>query len=117
MRNAFKLTKQLEQVGFSREQAEIQVQVITEIIEDDLASKQDLNNLETNLRQDLKILETSLRQDMKILETNFRSDAQQLESSLRNDFQQLESRLTIKLGTLLIIGFTSMATLMKFWVH
>jgi hypothetical protein len=83
MFNAFKLTKQLEEVGFSREQAEIQIQVITEIIEGDLATKQDLNMLGSNLR---------------------------------NEMQQLEHRLTIKLGTLLIIGFTTLATLMKFWI-
>lgn len=83
MFNVFKFTKQLEEVGFSREQAEIQVQVITGIIEDDLATKHDL----------------------KILETN-----------LRNDVEKLEYRLTIKLGTLLIIGFTTMTTLMKFWL-
>ena len=83
MFNAFKFTKQLEKVGFSREQAEIQVQVVTEIIEEDLATKQDL----------------------KILETN-----------LENKIQQLEYRMIIKLGTLLLIGFTAMVTLLKFWV-
>ena len=83
MFNVFKFTKQLEEAGFSRQQAEIQVQVMTEIIEEDLATKQDL----------------------KILETNVRSD-----------MQQLELRLIIKLGTLLVIGFTTMVTLMKFWV-
>ena len=83
MFNAFKYTKQLEEAGFSRQQAEIQLQVISEIVEGELATK-----------QDLKILETSL------LSAN----------------QVLEYRIIIKLGTLLVVGFTTMATLMKFWL-
>ena len=83
MVNAFKFTKQLEEAGFSRAQAEIQLQVMAEYIGGDLATK-----------QDLKLLETSL------LSAN----------------QVLEYRITIKLGTLLVIGFTAMATLMKFWL-
>lgn len=83
MFNAFKFTKQLEDAGFSREQAEIQVQVITEIIEDDLATKADLRAVEVNLE---------------------------------NKIQQIEYRMTVKIGTLLVIGFTTMVTLMKIWI-
>jgi hypothetical protein len=82
MFNAFKYSKQLEEAGFSREQAEIQLQVITEIVEGDLATKQDL----------------------KIAVSN-----------LENKMQQLEYRIVIKLGGLLIVGFTTMATLIKVW--
>jgi hypothetical protein len=83
MFNAFKYTQQLEEAGFSRKQAEAQLQIIAEIVGDDLATKQDIKMLETNLE---------------------------------NKMQQLEYRVIIKLGTLLIVGFTTMATLMKFWL-
>jgi hypothetical protein len=43
MLNTFKYTKQLEEAGFSRDQAEAQLQVIAEIVEGDLATKQDLD--------------------------------------------------------------------------
>ncbi len=104
MVNAFKYTKQLEEAGFSREQAEAQLQIISEIVEGDLATKQDLKTLETSLRQDLKILETSLLNTIEIKTTH-----------LDNKIQQVEYRITIKLGTLLIVGFTTMITLMRFW--
>ena len=90
MFNAIKYTKQLEEVGFSRVQAEAQLQIISEIVEGDLATK-----------QDLKILETTLTGTI---------------NNLENKIQQLEYRMTIKLGTLLGIGFTAMASLMKFWL-
>lgn len=112
MYSAFKHSKLLEEAGFSRHQAEIQVQVITEIIEGDLATKQDLKNLEHSTRQDLKNLEISTKQDLKNLENSTKQDLK----SLENKIQQLEYRIIIKLGTLLIIGFTTMATLMKFWL-
>ena len=138
MFNAFKYTKQLEEAGFSREQAEIQLQVITEIVEGELATKQDLNILDTSMKQDLKTLDASMKQNLKTLEASMRQDLKTLETNmtqdmkilgtnllniieirsnnLENKMQQLEYRITIKLGTLLVIGFTTMATLMKFWI-
>lgn len=64
MFNAFKYTKQLEDAGFSREQAEIQLQVIAEIVEDDLATKQDLKMVESNLEN--KIVQSEYRLTIKL---------------------------------------------------
>lgn len=44
MINALEYMRRLEQAGFSREQAETQVQFVTEIVEGDLVTKQDLKN-------------------------------------------------------------------------
>jgi len=48
----------LEEVGFSREQAETSVKILVEIMEDKLASKQDFQKLElafeNNTRQTFK---------------------------------------------------------------
>lgn len=112
MFNAFKYTKQLEEAGFSREQAEIQLQVITEIVEGELATKQDLAILETNL---LNIFEQKFTMlDNKIM--NFKTDSDNKIMSLENKIIQSEYRLTIKLGGLMVLGFSTMATLMKFWL-
>ena len=35
---------------------------------------------------------------------------------LESKMQQVEYRITIKLGTLFVIGFTTMATLLKYWL-
>jgi hypothetical protein len=105
MMNVIKYVKILEGVGISREQAEAHLQIIQEITEGELATKQDLNTLESSLKQDIKTLESTFRQDFKILETNVLSAN-----------QVLEYRITIKLGTLFVIGFTAMATILKFWL-
>lgn len=49
MFNTLKYSRILEAVGVSREQAEAHIQIIAEIVEDDLATKQDLKELEFRL--------------------------------------------------------------------
>ncbi len=80
MFNTLMYAKKLEEAGFSRQQAEVNVQIMAEIIGDGMVTKEDLRE------------------------------------ALRQFGTQLEYRLTIKLGTLLVIGFTTMATLLKFWI-
>jgi hypothetical protein len=49
MFNTLKYAKMLEEVGFSREQAETSIKILVEIMEDKLASKQDIRDLEAKL--------------------------------------------------------------------
>ena len=49
MFNTLQYAKKLEAVGLSREQAEAHIQIIAEIIEGDVATKQDLKELEYRL--------------------------------------------------------------------
>lgn len=97
MFNSLKYAKKLEEVGVSREQAEMHMQILSDIVEGNLATREDIKDL----RRD--ITEVELR-----LSNRF--------DKFEDKFVQLEQRMTIKLGTLFIIGFTSMATLMKFWL-
>ncbi|MFN3454651.1 MAG: coiled-coil domain-containing protein [Pseudobdellovibrio sp.] len=112
MFDTLKYAKKLEAAGFQREQAEQQIKVITEMIVDGVATKQDLKSLEVCLSSDLKVseaalrsdmkkLETALRSDIKELETNLRSDMKQLDTAIRSDMKELESRLTLKLGAII----------------
>jgi hypothetical protein len=55
--NVIKYVKILESVGISREQAEAHLQIIQEITEGELATKQDLKMLETNLLSANQVLE------------------------------------------------------------
>ncbi|MBM2813720.1 MAG: hypothetical protein HW421_482 [Ignavibacteria bacterium] len=50
-------TKKLREVGFTEQQAEVQAQAIVELIEDKIATKRDLKELETTLQRDIKELE------------------------------------------------------------
>jgi hypothetical protein len=60
MFNTLKFAKMLEEVGFSREQAETSIKILVEIMEDKLASKQDLKELETALQHSIAQVESKL---------------------------------------------------------
>lgn len=49
MFNPIKYTRNLEAVGLSRDQAEAHIQIIADVIENDVATKQDLKDLELRL--------------------------------------------------------------------
>ncbi|MEO5357831.1 MAG: DUF1640 domain-containing protein [Nitrospirae bacterium YQR-1] len=52
--------KKLKAVGFTEEQAEVQTEVLSELLEKNLATKLDLKELESKLARDLKELESRL---------------------------------------------------------
>jgi hypothetical protein len=92
--------KILTKAGFTEEQAEGQIKVITGLIEDTLASKKDLKELEIALRTDMQKMETSLRTDMKKMEASLRTDMQKMEASLRTDMQKMEAELRMDMKTM-----------------
>lgn len=87
MNNALKYVKILEGTGITREQAEAHVQIISEITEGELATKQDIKNLETKM-------ETSIER-------------------LEHKMLQSEYRLTIKLGSIVTIVIAAATTVIK----
>jgi hypothetical protein len=56
MFNSLKYAKQLEEAGVSRSQAEVHMQIMTEIMETSLATKQDI----LDVRRDIRELEYKL---------------------------------------------------------
>ncbi len=79
MINTLKYAKKLEEAGFSRQQAEANIQIIAEIVEDDVATKEDLKHLGSTLT------------------THFDTEIK----DLKNDVAKLEYRLVIKLSTVI----------------
>jgi hypothetical protein len=88
----------LEEVGFSREQAETSIKILVEIMEDKLASKQDLVELETRVNHRFAQLESKLD-----------SSLAQVDSKL----SILESRLTIRMGTMLAASIAILTAIQK----
>ncbi|MFO1434300.1 MAG: DUF1640 domain-containing protein [Candidatus Competibacteraceae bacterium] len=79
--------KKLQAAGFSEQQAEVQIAVLADALGAGTATKQDI----TDLRRDLKEIETKLTRDI----------------------QEMEMRLTVKLGAMLVIAISAVATLVK----
>lgn len=72
--------KKLKKAGFTEEQAEIQAEALAEIVDERLATKQDISEL----RRELKEME-----------------------------ERLTYKLTIRLGTMLVVAVGVIATLVK----
>lgn len=67
------------------------VQIISEILEDDLATKQDVHNL---------------KQDIKNLDIRF--------ETIEHKILQSEYRMTIKLGSIVTVAMAALAAVIKF---
>lgn len=91
MFNTLKYARMLEEVGFSREQAETSIKILAETMEDKLAPKQDLKDLETRLTHSMD----------------------QLDLRVRNTMAQMESKLTIRMGTMLAASITILMAIQK----
>lgn len=87
MFNALKYTQELENVGFTREQAEKSVNILIEIMQENLASKQDIKELGQEIKE--------------------------LESKMESKFRELELRMTIKLGSLMVLTVGAMTAITK----
>jgi hypothetical protein len=87
MNKALKYVKILEGTGVTREQAEAHVQIISDILEGDLVTKQDLLNSENALKLTMERLEHKMF--------------------------QMESRMTIKLGSIVTVGIAVMTAILK----
>lgn len=90
MFNALKYIRTLESVGFKREQAEAQVQLVMDTYEENVATKADL----AEVRSELKTEIAELRSEMK-------SDIAALKSSMSDMFVKF---------TTLVIGSITLAT-------
>ncbi len=109
MNNSLKYVKILESTGISREQAEAHVQIVTEITEGDLATKQDLKNLETKVDSSIERLDRKLDAAVERLDHKIDSAIERFEHKLL----QAEYRLTIKLGTIVTVVMAAATTVIK----
>jgi hypothetical protein len=90
--------KRLEAIGISREQAELQVQVMADIVDNNYATKQDVKDFRTEVKFEFD----KVRYELKELRTE-----------LKNDMQRLEDRLTIKLGSMMVVTVSALAAIIK----
>ena len=93
MFNALKYTQKLEEAGFTREQAEASVTILWEVLEMNLATKDDILRLEKATSADIQRLEQSTSADIQRLEQSTSADIQRLEKELestRGDIQRFE---------------------------
>jgi hypothetical protein len=81
----------LKAAGVEEKQAEVQAETLALVIDEQMASSRDLKELELSMKRDLK----------------------ELEIAMKHDNEKLKHELTLRLGTMLIVGIGAIATLVK----
>ena len=94
--------KELTQAGMPEQQAEVLARSQATLIDEKLATKEDLKNLELATKRDLKELELATKRDLKELETRF-----------GHRLKELELRLTLRLGSMMVVAIGVVAALVK----
>ena len=131
--------KRLTQAGMPEAQAEVLADSQAKLVDEKLSTKHDLKELETRLTHEMKELEARLTHDLKELETRLTHEMKELETRLTHDLKELENRLThemkelenrlahemkelenrlalqltIRMGSMLVVGIGIVATLIK----
>jgi len=115
--DTLEFAKKLKAANFTQDQAEALAEAVAGLVEERLATKQDLKELEIRLEARLKELETGLRHDMKELEIGLRRDMKEMETGLKRDILEMELRLrhdlTLRLGAMLTAAVAIVAALVK----
>ncbi len=88
----------LKKAGIPGEQAEVHAVAIAEIVNEQMATKRDIKELETALRHDMKEMDTALRHDIKEMEMRLK---------------EMEMRLTIRMGAMAVVVIGVITTLVK----
>ena len=111
--DTLKFAKRLKEGGFTDQQAEALAQAEAEFIEQNLATKRDLKELEIALKRDIEELRGGGERNIEELRTGVKRDIEELRADLKRDMKEMEYRMTIKLGAMSVVAVGGMATLVK----
>ncbi|RLA67076.1 MAG: hypothetical protein DRQ88_04060 [Epsilonproteobacteria bacterium] len=121
MINALVYTEELEQKGFSSEQAKAVVKIWLELMNSEFATKSDLDaglsKLSADLKTDIFEIKAELKSDISEVKAELKGDISEIKlaiSQVKAQVIDLESKLTIKLGGLMVVGIGVIATMIKF---
>ena len=103
--NQFAYTDRLTRGGFTPEQARASAEALETAFAETVATKTDLDRVETALKADLTALktdldrvETALKTDLDRVETALKTDLDRVETGLKADIAQSETRLELKIA-------------------
>ncbi len=114
--NAFKYVEVLKDAGVPDKQAQAQVRILNEILESNLATKQDVEIIKRDIaeiKRDIEGLRQATKQDIEELRQDTKRDIERLRQDTKRDLKELEQRMIIKLGVLLTIAVTAIAIFLK----
>ena len=104
--------KHLTRAGMDERQAEALVEFQVQLINDSLATKQDIEEVKRDIeevKRDIEALRLATGQSMEALRLETKKDI----AALKTDMQKMELRLTLRLGSVIIAAVGVFAALIK----
>ena len=130
-----KAVKELQEAGFDEGQAEAVVATVGAAFVGNVATKQDLTELRSDLRSEMQALSSELRSEMQAMGSELRSEMQSQGNELRSEMQTqgnelrsdmrtqgsdllskiqaMELRITLRMGALIVGGVALIVALDK----
>ena len=90
-------SEKLQKVGVSKEQAKVQAETLKEIIDDNLATKRDLEEVKTELKRDIEFLRIELKKDIETLRIEGKKDIEMLRVEGKKDLETTKSELALQI--------------------
>lgn len=109
--DTLKYSKRALEAGFTKEQAEFQAEEMSKIISEHIATKGDIRELQISVNEDIRDLRASTREDFKLV----KKDIEVLRMEMHLEIRALENRMVIKMGSLMVIAVSVLATISKFF--
>ncbi len=105
--------KQLEQAGFTREQAEVQAETFFGIVTENLVTKRDLKELENKLTLEIE----NVRRDIKELESKTALEFEAMRLNTKSQIELLRRDLKLWFGSMLVTVIVAFSTLLTVLPH
>ena len=116
--NVFGYAERLEKSGFTKSQAEASLQILVEVMNQEFATKEDIRMLSKELEQS----NFALRSEIGVLRSDLHSEIGMLRKELhsevaliRSDMDKLGDKLTIRLGGMMLAGFSLMFAMLQIY--
>ncbi len=106
----------LKAVGVPEKQAEVQAEMMAEIIDDKLATKNDLEQNKSELKRDLEQIKSELKMDIKGLDLKIetlRTEIKLSEERTNRNIAQMGYKTIFGLGSMIAVGVAVLGFLIK----
>ncbi len=119
--NALKYVEELGQAGFTDEQAKAQIRVLQDVVESDLATKRDIQEVKLDIQavkrdiqevkrdiQEVKLDIQKVKRDIRELELKLERSIRELELRIAERMTAMELTLTKRVGLIIVSTATAL---------
>jgi len=103
----------LKSTGLSEESAKEIAEVFREAVEENLANKNDLKTIESNLTKYIESGRTGLKKDIELVRSELKKDIELLRSELRKEIAESKAGIIRWVAGMLVAQAAIIATLVK----